>query len=92
MAGAGVDLGRLDDAMLAFGAAGPALSDSFGAVDPALPDADREAVEAAMHDVGAVFKEPHKATLTVAYRDPARRSTIPARAPGRRLPRRGAAR
>ena len=83
LAGAGVDLGRLDEAMLAYAVdagAGPALSDSFGkALDPKLPEADRELVLAAETDPGAPFTEPHQGTLKLAWADPARKARLRAR-------------
>ena len=43
LAGAGVDLGRLDEAMMAHGAAGPALSDGFGEGVEAEAKANKQA-------------------------------------------------
>ena len=80
LAGAGVDLARLDEAMMAHGAAGPALSDSFGkALDPKLSEAERELVLAAEADPGAPFVEPHQGTLKLAWADPARKARLRAR-------------
>jgi len=81
------------------GSGRPALSDSFGkALDPKFPEADRELVLAAEADAGldpvdgaALLDELAGTILQCAAVD-MRRSTIPARAPRRRLPRRGAAR
>ena len=78
---AGVDLGRLDEAVQAFafedaGDAGPTLSESFGPIDPKPHEDDRTAEERAMNDVGSVFNEPSRAVLTVAYKDPARKARV----------------
>ena len=80
LAGAGVDLGRLDEAMLAYAVdagAGPALSDSFGkALDPKLSEAERELVLAAETDPGAPFTEPHQGTLKLAWSNPPQKARL----------------
>lgn len=52
------------------------LTDRFGQIDPRMPEADRAVVEAAEYDVAAPFIDPHRATVTAAWRDPARKARL----------------